>query len=108
MPVTTARRRTYSDKDCTCLIKGVSERRGKRQPPLANIRLNNLLEPRLIDRNLAGVQRGDLCDILVNAHDLMTKVRNASSRNKANVARTNHRNPHTSTPFRTRLDLMRR
>src|SRR5206468_1465888 len=82
------------------VVQAVGQTRGERQPPLPHVRCHELLEARLVDRDLAGIERVNLAGLLVDAGDLMTKIGNASPRNEADIARPDHRNPHEFAPKR--------
>ncbi len=69
---------------------------GKRQASFLNVLVNQLLEPRLVDRNLAGIQRVDLCPVDVDARDVMARVRKTGSGHQPDISGTYHRDFHAN------------
>src|SRR5690606_10255972 len=47
-------------------------------------------QPRLIDRDAAVLQRGDLRGVLVDAHHFVAEVGKAGAGNQSDIARTDH------------------
>src|SRR5262245_65028 len=72
----------------------LSQRGGKRQPPLLDVRADDIAEPRLEDWNFACIESRNLGAILIDAGDLMAEIRDTSARNEAHVISADHRNPH--------------
>src|SRR6516225_4950510 len=72
----------------------LSQRGGKCQPSLLDVRADDIAEPRLEDWNFACIQSRNLRAILIDAGDLMAEIRDTSARNEAHVTSADHRNPH--------------
>ena len=64
------------------------------QALLADVVRDDVLEPRLEDRNLPALQRLDLARVLVDAGHDMAEIGKARPGNQADIAATNHRKPH--------------
>src|SRR4051812_38271211 len=100
MPVAAPGGGPDGDEDGGCAIQSLRQVRGERQPALPHVRGNQLLEPRLEDRDLARIQGVDLAGVLVDASHLMAKVGNAGARDEADIACSNHGNLHCAAPKR--------
>ena len=59
---------------------------GEREPPLAQVALDDRVEARLVDRDLAALERGDLVGVLVGAHDLHAELGEARAGDEPDVA----------------------
>ena len=81
---------------------GFADRRGKlgreADPPHAQIALEQLFEPRLVDRHAALAELLDPAGILVDASDLPAEFREAGGGDEADIARPNHANVHETYP----------
>jgi hypothetical protein len=51
--------------------------------------VNDFLEAWLVDRNAAGLEAFDFVFVVIDAHDIMADVGEASARDKPDIARTN-------------------
>ena len=100
MSVAAPGRRADRNEHGGSAVQSVGQARGERQPPLPHVRCHELLEARLVDRDLAGIERVNLAGLLVDAGDLMTKICNAGPGNEADIARPDHRNSHELAPKR--------
>ena len=94
MPVPATRRGANRDEYSVGATHRLSQRGGKCQPPLLEVRADNIAEPGLEDWNFAGIQSRNLRAILIDARDLMAEIRNTSARNEAHIASADYRNPH--------------
>src|SRR5215475_11113995 len=94
MPVPATRRGPDSDEYSVGAPHRLSQRGGKCQPPLLEIRADDVAEPGLEDWNFACVQTRNLRAILIHARDLVAEIRNTSARNEAHIASADYRNPH--------------
>src|SRR6516225_7480294 len=94
MPVPTTRRGADGDEYSVGAPHRLSQRGGKCQPPLLEVRADDIAEPGLEDWNFACVQTRNLRAILIHARDLVAEIRNTSARNEAHVASADYRNPH--------------
>src|SRR5262249_56711712 len=92
MPVPATRRGTDRDEDSVGAAHRLSQRGGKCQPPLLDVRADDIAEPRLEDWNFACIQSRNLRAILIDAGDLMAEIRNTSARNEAHIASADHCN----------------
>ena len=81
---------------------GVSDRRVKlgreADPPHAQIALEQLLQPRLVDRHAALAQLLDPARILVDAGHIPAELGEAGGGDEADIARPNHANVHEMCP----------
>jgi len=68
------------------------------QPPGLAVDSDEFGEARLVNRHLAALERIDLEAILVDASDLMSKIRKASPGNEPDIATADHSNTHTYKP----------
>src|SRR4051812_44989520 len=66
----------------------------ERQPAGGDILGNKLVEPRLVDRDPAGVQLGYLRVVAVDTDDVMAEIRETGARDKSYIARTDHNDTH--------------
>ena len=57
----------------------------ERQPLFGDVAADDLFEPRLVDRHLAGGQRGDLCRVLVHARDRVAVLGQAGAQHESDV-----------------------
>src|SRR5882757_4214095 len=94
MSIAASRRRSNCNEYRVSLGYRAAELRGKEQPPLLDVRANNIPKPWFEDRNLTRVQRRDLRAILVDAGDLVAEIGDTGPRNKSYIASADHRNPH--------------
>jgi len=79
MPVPATRRRADRDEYSVGTTHRLSQRGGKYQPPLLEVRADDIAEPGLEDWNFARIQSRNLRAILIDARDLMVEIRNTSA-----------------------------
>ena len=65
--------------------------------PAFDVACDQVVEPRLVDRHLAALERGDLACVLVDAGDLVAEVGKAGPGNEADIAGADHGNAHNPT-----------
>ena len=85
-------RRADGDEDHRRVLDGRGQRRRERQPLLAQVSAQQLLEPGLVDRHLAGLERTHLGGVLVHAHHVVPALRKAHTRHEPHIPSSNHRN----------------
>src|SRR5215467_14608911 len=93
MPVPATRRGADRDEYSVGTTHRLSQRGGKCQPPLLEVRADDIAEPGLEDWNFACVQSRNLGAILIDAGDLMAEIHDTSARNEAHVTSADHRKP---------------
>jgi hypothetical protein len=98
MPVPATRRGADRDKYSVGATHRLSQRGGKCQPPLLEVRADDIAEPGLEYWNFACIQSRNLRNILIHARDLVAEIRNTSARNEAHIASADDRNPHVPLP----------
>src|SRR5437899_1349679 len=79
------RRRPHADENKMRSRHGFRQIGGEREPPVALIALHDLQKPRLVDRQLPRIEHGDLALVLVDAHDIIAALGQASARDQADV-----------------------
>jgi hypothetical protein len=94
MPVPATRRRADRDEYSVGATHSLSQRGGKYQPPLLEVRADDIAEPGREDWNFARIQSRNLRAILIDARDLMAEIRNTGAGNEPHIASADHRNPH--------------
>src|SRR6516164_2464870 len=94
MPVPATRRGADRDEYSVGVTHRLSQLGGKCQPPLLDVRADDIAEPGLEEWNFACIQSRNLPTILIDARDLVAEIRNTSARNEAHVTSADHRNPH--------------
>src|SRR5439155_23324406 len=81
-----ARRRAHRDEEHGALLDGVGEIGREREPALGNVAADQLLEPRLVDRDNALGERLDLRVDVVDADDVVAALREARTGDEPDVA----------------------
>ena len=89
------------DEDRLGAGHGLGQIEGKGQTACCHVLGHQVFQTRLEDRHFASLKPGDLVGVLVDADDLMTKIGKANARNKAHIARADHRNFHYNARFRS-------
>ena len=100
------RRRAHRDEDRARLADRRREVGGELEPPGADVLLDDLLEPGLVDRNLPAHERLDLACILVHAGDRHAEIGQAGSRDQADVSTADDTDLHESPFCHSRLELV--
>ena len=90
MAIATTRWRTDRNKHRIGVAHGLRQIQRERQATRLNILGHQLGQPRLINRNLPGLQLSDLVCVLVDTDNLMPEVRETNTRDKANIAGSDH------------------
>ena len=67
---------------------------GEGQPACAHVAGDQLVEPRLVDRHLAALERRDLAGVLVDADHVVAEIGKAGAGNEADIAGADHRDAH--------------
>src|SRR5262249_60969554 len=98
VPVPATRRGADRDEYSVGATHRLSQRGGKCQPPLLEVRADDIAETGLEYWNFACVQSRNLRNILIHARDLMPEFLNTSPQNKAHLASPDYRNLHISLP----------
>jgi hypothetical protein len=80
-------RRADRDEEQVALVHGGREVGREEQPLLAHVAREHLLEPRLVDRDLARQQRVDLARVVVDAVDGVAVLRQANAHHQADIPR---------------------
>src|SRR3546814_10709871 len=77
-----------ADRDEHCIGAGdrIGQFGGEGQPACRHVGCDKIVEARLIDRDLAGIQRLNLRTVLVDAYDFMAEIGKAGSGYKPHIA----------------------
>ncbi|MNQ97048.1 hypothetical protein D3C85_1126760 [compost metagenome] len=94
MAVAASRGGAHGDEDGVGAANGLGPVERKRQPAVADIGGDQILEPRLIDRHPPRVQLVDLARVLVDAGHDMAEVGETGPGNKPDVAGADHCDAH--------------
>ncbi len=94
MAVAAARGRAHGDEHDLGLTHRMGEVGVELQPARSDVAAYQVVEARLEDRHLAGLEALDLGGVLVDAGDLVAEVGEAGAGDQADIARTDHRNAH--------------
>ena len=94
MTVAAARRRADRDEDSIGIRDRLGQIGGELQPLGLHVGRDQLVEPGLVDRDLAAMKSRDLLLVLVDADDVVTEIRKAGSGHQSHIARADHRNAH--------------
>src|SRR6185437_2455866 len=86
MAVAAPGRRADGNEDGVRLRHGIDQPRAELQPAGPHVVGDEAVETRLVDRDLAAPQPGDLFGILVDADDIVTELREARARYEADIA----------------------
>mmetsp|Transcript_27227 Transcript_27227/g.49807 ORF Transcript_27227/g.49807 Transcript_27227/m.49807 type:complete len:367 (+) Transcript_27227:993-2093(+) len=86
-------------------VDGLGQIKGEGQPPRRNILGHQRIKTRLVNRNLTAFQHGNFVGVLVDAHNVMSKVGKTHTRDQADIACPDHRNFHGCLPYSLRLLL---
>ena len=97
MAVAAAAGRADSDEDRVDAAHGGGDVGLEGQAAGADVSRDDLVQARLEDRNLAGAQGCDFFLLLVDADDVVSELRQAGTRDKADIARADHRDAHCLT-----------
>ena len=79
VPVAPAAGRSHRDKDGVSVLYGLREGLREGKPSRLHIGGNDLVQPRLEDRNLAGFQARDLAGVLVDTDHMVAEFREAGA-----------------------------
>ena len=93
-------RRADGDEDHRRVLDGRGQGGRERQALLGDVPPQQLLEPGLVDRHLAGLERTHLGGVLVHAHHVVPALGKAHARHEPHIASSNHRKSHI-TPVAT-------
>ncbi len=66
----------------------------KLEPPGAHVAGDQIVQPRLVDRQFAAPQHGDLVGVLVDAGHVVAEIGKAGPGNEPDIAGTDHRDAH--------------
>ena len=94
MAVTTAAGGADGDEHHLGAAHRLGQVAGEAQPAGADIARHQILQPRLIDRDLAAQQPFDLRLVIVDAHDRMAEFGKTGARHEPDIARADHRDAH--------------
>ena len=94
MPVAAAGRRADRDEDGVGAGHGFLEIVGEDEAPGAAIGVDDLVEARLEDRNLALLQARNLVQVLVDASDIDAELGKARARDQPDVTGSDHCDTH--------------
>ena len=75
-------------------INGCRQIGGEAQPAGCHVPGHQRVEAGFVDRHFAPVQRLDLAGVLVDADHVMPEIRETDARDKAHIARSDHRDAH--------------
>ncbi|MHC2678846.1 hypothetical protein ACVJDU_000410 [Bradyrhizobium diazoefficiens] len=92
--VTAARRRADRDEDGIGVRDRLRQVGGEVEPLGLDVGRDQLVEPGLVDRDLAAMERRDLLLVLVDAGDVVTEIRKAGPGHQSHIARSDHRDSH--------------
>ena len=97
-PVAAPRRGANRDEHGVGAPHGFAELGRERQTPRSDVARDEIGEPRLVDRHLAGAQARDLVGVLVDAADHVPEIREARARDQPDISRPDDRNLHETSP----------
>ena len=78
-------RRADGDEDDLGLANGARQRRRKRQPPFLAVAPHQLLEARLVNRDLPPLEHPNLGVVVVDADDVISAFGEAGTRDEAHI-----------------------
>src|SRR5262249_28095466 len=96
MTVTAARRRADRNEDGLRAADSLGQSGGEREPAIAKIARDHVLQVMLVDGHDAAHERVDLLDILVDAGHAVAKVGETGARHQPDIAATDHCDSHPS------------
>ena len=107
MAVAAARRRADGDEHGVGAVHRGGEIGGEGQAALLDVVGDQLVEARLVDRDLAALQALDLAGVLVDADHVVAEIGKAGAGDQADIARADHRNLHfVLLPFLMTIERM--
>ena len=81
---------------------GLGDRRGelrrKAQPARGAVGFDELIEPRLVDRDAPLAQRGDLFRVLIDTNHLMAEIGETGAADQPDIAAADNGDAHGSSP----------
>ncbi len=100
MAVAAPRRRADGDEHRVRALDRLGEIGGEAEAPGGRVAGDDLVEARLVDRDLASLQARDLAVVLVDAGDFDAEFGKARARNQADIAGADDRNAHSENSTR--------
>ena len=94
MAIAPTGRRTHRNEDRIGARHRLLQVGREGKPPGRHIGRHQLVEPRLVDRHPAGLQRFDLAVVLVDTDDVVSEIGKARARDETDITRTDHRDAH--------------
>ena len=79
-------RRGHGDEDDLRVIDAVLDAAGEAQALRGDVAIDDFLEARLVDRDLAGLERLDFARVVIDADDVVADFREARAGDETDIA----------------------
>ena len=98
VPIAAPHRRAHGEEDQVGRTRNGCKLGCEMQPAGAHVFLDERVEPRLVNRDLAGFQLLDLAGILLDASNIPAEIGETGGGNQADISGPNHANIHGKRP----------
>ena len=99
MAVAPAAGRAHCNEDGGSALDAFSKIGGEREAARLHIAFDQRIQPGFVDRHDTVMQLGDLCRVLVDAHDIVTEIGETRARYQADIAAAHHSDLHCRGPL---------